>query len=139
MEPTSEIPAFLWMPFDSAIDPPVESRLQLLPIEKLKWEAFERLCARLARREADIQYCYLYGQPGQAQEGIDLYGRTSSQRFTTWQCKRYAKSFTAANLRSAANAFLKGSWAVKTERFHICGTVPIERKPLIEEVEILIE
>lgn len=116
------------------MEPPVETRPQLLPLAKLSWPAFERLCARLAKREADIQYCYQYGVPGQEQEGIDLYGRTASQRFTTWQCKRY-QSFSASDLRSAADKFLEGAWTSKTERFHICVTVAVEQRPLIDEVE----
>jgi hypothetical protein len=126
------------MPVESVVEPPVATRPQLLPLAKLSWTAFERLCVRLAKREADIQYCYQYGVPGQEQEGIDLYGRTASQRFTTWQCKRY-RSFSASKLRAAADKFLEAAWAERTERFHVCVTVALEQRPLIDEVQKQIE
>ena len=33
--------------------PPVQSRIQELPVEQVRWEDFERLCARLIRYEAE--------------------------------------------------------------------------------------
>jgi hypothetical protein len=135
VEQASSIPAYLWIPLLSAVEPPVESRPQDLPLERLTWEAFERLCARLAKRETDLQFCYLYGEPGQAQEGIDLFGRKAGgARLTTWQCKRYQK-FGVRELRKAAKEFVNGDWATKTDLFHICVTAPLERRPLIDEVE----
>jgi hypothetical protein len=86
----------------SRIDPPVETRHQVLPFECLAWENFERFCLRLAigrgevvhsadhggevaadgRRSAreardarDARDARLYGVRGQDQQGIDLYVR----------------------------------------------------------------
>jgi hypothetical protein len=135
VEQTSSIPAYLWIPVPSDVEPPVESRPQDLPLERLTWEAFERLCARLAKRETDLQFCYQYGERGQAQEGIDLFGRRAGgARLTTWQCKRYQR-FGVRELRKAAKEFLNGAWATKTELFHICVTDSLARRPLIDEVE----
>ena len=134
MEQISSIPAYLWIPLPSIVEPPVQSRPQDLPLDRLTWEAFERLCARLAKRETDLQFCYLYGERGQAQEGIDLFGRRAGgARLATWQCKRY-KKFGVRELRKAAKEFLNGAWVKKTELFHICITVPLESRPLIDEV-----
>ncbi|MGH7489048.1 MAG: hypothetical protein ACREMY_26115, partial [bacterium] len=89
----------------------------------------------MAKREIDLQFCYQYGERGQAQEGIDLFGRRAGEAgLTTWQCKRY-QSFGVTKLRKAAREFLNGAWATKTERFHICVTDSLEKRPLIDEVE----
>ena len=42
----ASIPSWLETPPVSKIDPPVDTRLQELPLEKHKWEDFERLCLR---------------------------------------------------------------------------------------------
>lgn len=81
------------------IDPPVETRQQVLPFEQLAWENFERLCLRLARQRGVVEHSVdraagdvetgrmsardartqgrLYGTRGQKQQGIDLYVRAS--------------------------------------------------------------
>jgi hypothetical protein len=60
-------------PAAGPVAPPVKTRHQELPFEKLTWEDFERLCLRLARRDGDVEHCQLYGVRGQSQEGIDLW------------------------------------------------------------------
>ena len=81
-----------WMllpPTVEGIPQPVETRPQLLPVDHLAWENFERLCLRLLEidmeavnlEEADnagdstAPYLGLYGDSGQAQFGIDVYAR----------------------------------------------------------------
>ena len=71
----SSIPSWLATPPLSQINPPVTTRQQELPLEELAWEDFERLCLRLARLEADVEHCQLYGGRGRDQGGIDLYAR----------------------------------------------------------------
>jgi len=68
----TSIPSWLETPPLSLIKPPVTTRLQELPLGELSWEDFERLCLRLARLEANVEHCQLYGERGQKQEGIDL-------------------------------------------------------------------
>ena len=91
----------------SRIDPPVETRHQVLPFDCLAWENFERLCLRLAIGRGEVVHSAdfggnaaadgrgnardgrLYGVRGQDQQGIDLYvrlagipGGTSPERRT---------------------------------------------------------
>ncbi len=47
LQPGASILSWLETPPVSEIDSPVETRLQEPPLEKLKWEDFERLCLRL--------------------------------------------------------------------------------------------
>ena len=55
--------------------PPVQSRPQVLPLNELSWEHFERLCLRYVRSRASVVMTQLYGIRGQKQHGIDLYVR----------------------------------------------------------------
>jgi hypothetical protein len=60
-------PARLQTPPTSHIMPLVTTRAQELPFGSLAWEDFERLCLRLASREARVEHCQLYGIRGQEQ------------------------------------------------------------------------
>ena len=85
----SSIPTWLELPPSSQVSPPVETRSQELPFRELAWEDFQRLCLRLIRLEANVEYCSTYGTPGQDQQGIDIYARIASEsKYRVYQCKR---------------------------------------------------
>lgn len=89
------------------LQPPVESRLQALPLQQLSWENFERLCARLITKDGAVYECFRYGQPGEDQAGIDLLARRwMDGRVQNWayQCKKHAR-LTAVDVRGAVRAF----------------------------------
>jgi len=110
-------------------------RLQSLPISKLSWENFERLCLRLARLDTELETCRVYGTPGQTQEGIDVYAveRTSGKP-RVLQCKR-VKRFGPSNLSAAVDLFLNGTWASTATRFTFCTTFRLESTKLTAEIE----
>jgi hypothetical protein len=112
------IPAWLLdLPDGEFPAPPVDTRQQLLPFEKLEWRNFERLCLVLAREDGNIEACRLYGEPGQEQQGIDLYAKTKEKTgYTVWQAKNHAK-FEPADLNTAVDEFLAGKWAKPFTRF----------------------
>ncbi|MEV6009145.1 NACHT domain-containing protein [Streptomyces sp. NPDC051976] len=127
------------------VEPPVETREQLLPFERLAWENFERLNLRLARARGQVRHAVdhvpadsprrtmsqhqavaagLYGTRGQDQEGIDLYVRLPQEEWSpdgtrcylSLQSRRIAK-LTGAKLLKAVTDFLEGDWAVVTRVF----------------------
>jgi hypothetical protein len=129
--------SWLWLPPSETVEiaPPVSPRKQRLPLDKLPWKDFERLCARLASRDGDVEHCQLYGKGGQAQDGIDIYVRLrSSARYATWQCKRYEK-FNTGNVKDAVDKFFSGAWADKTETFYLCVTADLEERELADAIE----
>ncbi|MGZ8732959.1 MAG: NACHT domain-containing protein [Thermoanaerobaculia bacterium] len=129
------VPAWLWQTPTSAVEPPVQTRAQDLPVEKLEWTDFERLCVRLAAEEANVEHAQQYGRPGQKQHGLDVFARKfGSERYTTWQCKKY-QSVTAKVIRKAADEFLNNAWADKTEVFYFCVTDYVEDRTLADEIE----
>ena len=81
-------PNLLAHPTEFPAEPPLVTRVQSLPMSKLSWENFERLCLRLVRLDAELETCRVYGTPGQAQEGIDIYAvERSSGKHRVLQCK----------------------------------------------------
>jgi hypothetical protein len=119
----------------SEVEPPTVTRAQDLPVETLEWADFERLCVRLAATEANAEHAQRYGVPGQKQDGIDIFARKfGSDRYTTWQCKRY-QSLTVHVIGKAADTFLNSTWADKTDIFYFCVTDYIEDRTLADAFE----
>ena len=124
-----------WVPPESHIPPPISQRAQTLPVNKLSWESFQRLCVRLAQRYGNVERCQEYGLPGQGQEGIDIYIRkVESSKYSVWQCKRYQK-FRPSLIKKAVSDFLDGSWASKTDEFILAVTVKTEATNLADAIE----
>jgi len=122
MDNISEISSFLETPpITPVLAPPVITKLQELPFEELSWESFEKLCYRIAKTEADIEFCHLYGKPGQKQHGIDLFARVHRKKtYRVYQCKR-EKKFYPYKIKKAVTKFLEGDWADKTDTFILCN------------------
>ncbi|WP_157749541.1 NACHT domain-containing NTPase [Jatrophihabitans sp. GAS493] len=122
-----ELPATLWsVPDGPWPDPPVQTRPALLPVGELTPENAERLFTRLLETEAHVEHAILYGLPGQAQAGIDVYARTApsldaaataGRSFVALQSRR-VKGLTAASIASAVTDFLAGEWADRCSRFY---------------------
>src|SRR5262245_18282624 len=83
-----EVPSWLELPPDTEVSPPVETRPQVLPLEQLDWDDFERLCLRLVRISGTVEHAQLYGTRGQDQSGIDLYARQEDGVYVVFQCKK---------------------------------------------------
>ena len=127
--------ASLWFDVDApVIAPPTVTRVQVLPLGDLIWENFERLCYRLANRGGDVEDARIYGERGQAQEGIDLYVRRATGDYATWQCKRY-QEVTTTDLKKAVTKFLKGDWASRTKLFRLAVAPSLNATGLAEEIE----
>jgi hypothetical protein len=127
--------ASLWFDIDAqAVAPPAVSRDQVLPLGSLSWENFERLCFRLAHRDGDVEDARIYGERGQAQEGIDLYVRRVTGGYATWQCKRY-QEVTTTDIKNAVTKFLEGEWANRTKLFRLAVAPSLNATGLAEEIE----
>jgi hypothetical protein len=125
----------LWFDVDApAVAPPAITREQVLPLGSLSWENFERLCFRLAHRAGDVEDARIYGERGQAQEGIDLYVRRATGDYATWQCKRY-QEVTTSDIKRAVTTFLDGDWASRTKLFRLAVAPSLNATELAEEIE----
>ena len=132
----TSIPSWLETPPLSQVTPPVETRLQDLPFGELSWKDFEKLCLRLARLEANIEDCRLYGEHGQKQEGIDLYARQKfAEKYHVYQCKR-VKDFGPVKIKEAVSKFLEGEWINKTDTFVLCTKESLRSTERVNELEV---
>ena len=126
-----------WIPPELYTYLPVQTRAQILPLNELPWDAFQRLCTRLAGRYDDVEFCQEYGTPGQSQEGIDIYIRKpGSSKYAVWQCKRYqTHTFQPSHIENVVSDFLNGSWASKTDEFVLALSVKTEETNLVGVIE----
>jgi hypothetical protein len=132
---STAIPAYLNTPPLTAVNPPAVTRDQALPFGELAWEDFERLCLRLARSEAEVIHCQLYGTPGQKQEGIDLYVKLAlNNEYRVYQCKR-ENDFGASKIRKAVDKFLDGAWGKKAKTLVLCTKESLIATNRANEVE----
>lgn len=122
--PVNHVPPFV----------PVQTVLQSLPFHELRWENFEKLCYRIAGKDADVEFHSLYGRSGQAQQGIDIFARKRNSRYNTWQAKCY-KKYSETDLKKACSTFLLGEWVHKTDEFFIVVQCPVDDVHLQNEIE----
>jgi len=111
--------SYLHTPSQTIVDPPIDTTIQELPLEKLSWEDFEKLCLAVVQIDYSINDCDIYGIKGQAQEGIDIFARQSNRRYSSYQCKRY-QEFDSNDLDKAVNYFKKKKFYNKSDNLHIC-------------------
>ncbi|WP_160160065.1 NACHT domain-containing protein [Streptomyces sp. SLBN-115] len=147
-----------------AVPPPVRTSEQLLPLKRLTWENFERLCLQVALERGAVEASTdhaggdtttgrmspfdaqaqggLYGTRGQDQQGIDLYvrlpddpdGDTHEERVYLSLQSRRIQSLTAGRLKDAVTAFLAGSWAGVSRVFVYATSMSAVEQRVADEV-----
>lgn len=129
-------PAWLKSPPEGGFPPPpIDTHAQTLPYGELTWENFERLIRRVVRREATIAECWVYGDRGQKQHGLDILAsrHQTPGEFACYQCKR-VKEFSADDIKKAVDTFLDGKWADKTKSFVLCTSLALNDTKQIDEI-----
>ncbi|MFA5297603.1 MAG: NACHT domain-containing protein [Lutibacter sp.] len=111
--------SYLHTPTQTIFDPPIDTTIQELPLEKLSWEDFEKLCLAIVQTDFTINDCEIYGIKGQAQEGIDIFARQSNGRYSSYQCKRY-QEFALSDLNNAVKYFKAKKFYSKSDNLHLC-------------------
>jgi hypothetical protein len=149
-EDSDRTEALLWAAPEGALPlPPVTTRAQALPLDKLPWSQAETLFLRLLHTIRPVQFAKLFGVPGQAQDGIDAYarlpldltdGKTTGRDYITLQSRR-VRSLTATRIKKAVDDFLKGEWAAKSADFYYATSFDLQDtrldKALREQTERL--
>ena len=144
--PTSETPSWLLTPATGGGLPlPVKTHSQLLPLAQLGWDDFERICFRLLRTQVvGAVRAAIYGVPGQAQHGIDMYavatvtpdGAPDTRRYVTLQSRRII-NVTQANLEKGVDDFLEEKWANNSQKFIYATSSSAKSTHLLNKVEEL--
>lgn len=80
--------------------------LELLPLEILDWPDFESLQWRILRDVEGLRHAQIYGDPGQAQLGLDIVAIAADDSGVALQSK-HVKQFGPAKITAAVDAFRK--------------------------------
>lgn len=112
---------YLFTPVQSVVNPPIVTNSQEIPIEKLSWEDFEKLCLALVQLDFKISDCEIYGIKGQSQHGIDIFAKQTNGKYSAYQCKRY-QDYEISNLEDAIKYFEQHKFKDLSDKFVICTT-----------------
>lgn len=127
------LPADYGLDICSGLPPPIEPLDDTPPYDKLPSDRFERLCADIASG-IEGTHLQMFGRPGQAQDGIDLYGQRSNGTYVAWQVKRQA-GFKGPDLSTALEVFFSGSRPFTVSRFVVAGSFQEHDRTLVEVLE----
>lgn len=144
------VEGWLWAePDDSVEELPTVTELETLTLDKLGARDAERLFLRLLDLTTDVTYAKSYGLSGQAQDGIDVYGRLRIpptdahatggdgtlpvRPYVTLQSKR-VKVVSPSDIDAAVTKFLEGRWAAKSSRFYYATTYDLRDRWLEEAI-----
>jgi hypothetical protein len=128
-------PDLLSEPSGIELPPPIATAAQTLPFWELPWDDFEKFCLRLARLGGPYGRSRRYGDPGQAQYGIDFYTTLPTGRYVTYQCKR-KQAATKSDIKAAVSEFLKHKrWSDVSDKFVLCTSARAVRTELGDAIE----
>lgn len=121
--------------------PPVDTKAQVLPIGSLGWADTEKLFLRLLNTTRPVEFAKLFGTPGQAQGGIDVYARlpldlvdkAKGRGYIVLQSRQVA-SLTAADIKKAVDDFLQGEWAATSSSFYFATSFDLRDTKLDMEI-----
>ena len=121
---------------ESKIFPPADTTISELPIDKLSWVDFERLCLRLVEENHSIENCEIYGVSGSKQDGIDIFALKNSNKYECFQCKRH-QTISPGKLGDIIKEFKSGSWASRSDKFFLCTSLALNSTGLQNEFNTL--
>ncbi len=90
--------------------------LELLPFKCLAWQDFESLQWRILRDVEGMRHAQFYGDPGQAQLGLDIVAVAADDSGVALQSKR-VRQFGPAEISAAVEAFRKTTRPFDVSRF----------------------
>ncbi len=111
----------------------VDPQLRMLPTHEMEWPDFERLLLRLAREVRGLRSLSLFGNSGQAQDGLDAVGLNASGDVEGVQGKRYA-SFDVSDLNAAVSKFTDGSLSFPVRCLFVGVASSAHERTLVERV-----
>ncbi len=114
----------------------VDPKLDLLPTHEMLWPDFERLLLRTAREVRGLRAVSLFGNTGQAQDGLDAVGLNASGIAEGVQGKKYA-TFTKADLEAAVCKFVDGSLTFQVEYLGVGVSCEAHERKVVERLVTL--
>jgi hypothetical protein len=122
-------------------DPPAvaDGSIGKLPYRQLRWDDFERLTVDIARRAEGYRDVFLYGSPGQNQQGIDVLAvGHPEQADVVFQCKQ-VEQFTVTDLQRAVDRWENGERPGGVERLIVVVAPEAKETALVERQVALLK
>lgn len=110
--------------------------LELLPLEALEWPDFESLQWRILRDVEGLRHAQIYGNPGQAQLGLDVVAVAADESGVALQSKR-VQQFGPAAVTAAVKAFRSTSRPFDVSRFIIGVSREVRTRAAIDRFKEL--
>lgn len=123
-------------PVSVPIVPHRGGHLELLPFVALTWPDFESLLWRILRDVEGFRHAQIYGDPGQAQLGLDIIAEAADGSGVALQSKRVAQ-FGPAKFTAAVNAFRKTNRPFPVSRFILGISREIRSTPALDRFKEL--
>ncbi|MGV9978009.1 hypothetical protein ACWDUH_10045 [Micromonospora wenchangensis] len=105
----------------------VIGKLKVLPLDDLSWEDFERIQWRILRDVEGLRYAQIYGERGQAQEGLDVVALAPDGGGVGLQSKKYQR-FGPADLKDAVKKFRETERPFTINRLIIGVSIDVRSK-----------
>jgi hypothetical protein len=112
--------------------------LELLPLEVLSWPDFESLQWRILRDVEGLRHAQIYGDPGQAQLGLDIVAVAADDSGVALQSKR-VEQFGPAKITAAVAAFRKTKRPFDVSRFILGVSREVRRTQALDRFKELRE
>jgi hypothetical protein len=120
-------------PVEEVVEPPVDSQLDVLPTNLLRWEDFERLLLDLGKAELALRSLQYYGARGQAQKGLDVVGINPERNTEGIQAKQ-VQSFTVADFDAAVKKFTSSTVPFELVRFVVGVSTPVRDRNVADRL-----
>lgn len=108
-----------------------QGHLDLLPLHVLPWPAFESLQWRILRDVEGLRHAQIYGDLGQAQQGLDLIAVAADESGVALQSKR-VKQFGPAKVDAAVDAFRDTQRPFDVSRFILGVSMEVRRTQTLD-------
>lgn len=110
--------------------------LELLPLEVLPWPDFESLQWRILRDVEGLRHAQIYGDPGQAQLGLDIIAVAADDSGVALQSK-HLRQFGPAKISAAVEAFRKTARPFDVSRFILGVSREVRRRQALDRFKEL--
>ncbi len=112
---------------------PVLEKLDVLPLDLMSWEDFEKLLWRMLCDVEGLRHATLYGDRGQAQKGLDVVAIDPGGSGVALQSKHYEK-FYPSDLVAAIDKFRTTQRPFALSRFIVAMSCEARSTQLVEDI-----
>ncbi|WP_428339087.1 hypothetical protein [Mycobacterium sp.] len=123
----------LLRPPDAVVEEALDPQMEYLPTDKLSPDRFEQLLLRVAEDVRGLRNVRRFGNPGQAQKGLDVIGINSNGKAEGIQAKR-RDTFTTGDLDEAVEKYTGSKFSFPFARLAIGVSKRLAERKFVEHL-----